>query len=157
MNFVFYRGSDILSKKLMYKCVVYEIELHHKKQTKVYTKYLHTKNIYSDKDESTEVEILSLDDVYDRFHYATVSSGWFNKWLDGVSGLQTGEKFREFWVDDGFGISIHKNNFVSFRIITTYKNDTSNHSLEYLMKNLSADEMIEYLKDNGLNVCPIVR
>ena len=157
MNFVFYRGSDILSKKLMYKRVVYEIELHHKKQTEAYTKHLYTKNIYSDKDESTEVEILSLDDVYDRFHYATVSSGWFNKWLDGVSGLQTGEKFREFWVDDGFGISIHKNNLVSFRIITDYKNDTSNHSLEYLIKNLSADEMIEYLKDNGLNVCPIVR
>lgn len=90
-------------------------------------------------------------------HYATAPSGRFNKWLYGVSGLQTGEKFREFWVDDGFGVSIHKNNFVSFRIITTYKNDTSNYSLEYLMKNLSADEMIEYLKDNGLNVCPIVR
>ena len=141
----------------MYKRVVYEIELHHKKQTKVYTKHLYTKNIYSDKDESTEVEILSLDDVYDRFHYATGSSGWFNKWLDGVSGLQTGEEFREFWVDDGFNVSIHKNNFVSFRIITAYKNDTSNHSLEYLIKNLSADEMIEYLKDNGLNVCPIAR
>ena len=141
----------------MYKRVVYEIELRHKKQTEVYTKHLYTKNIYSDKDESTEVEILSLDDVYDRFHYATVSSGWFNKWLDGVSGLQTGEKFREFWVDDGFNVLIHKNNLVSFRIITDYKNDTSNHSLEYLIKNLSADEMIEYLKDNGLNVCPVVR
>ena len=145
----------------MYKRVVYEIELLHKNKTKVYTKHLYVKNIYSNKDEGTEIETLTLDDVYDRFHYATVSSGWFNKWINkwinGISGLQTGEKFREFWVDDGFGISIHKNNFVSFRIITTYKNDTSNHSLEYLMKNLSADEMIEYLKNNGLNVCPIER
>ena len=141
----------------MYKRVVYEIELLYKKQTKVYTKHLYTKNIYSDKDEGTEVETLPLDDVFDRFHHATLSSGWFNKWIDNVSGLQTGEKFREFWVDDGFSISIHKNNFVSFKIITTYENDTSKHSLEYLMKNLSADEMIEYLKDNGLNVCPIVR
>lgn len=146
-----------MSKKLMYERVVYEIELHHKKQTKVYTKHLYSKNIYSDKDEGTEVETLSLDDVYDRFHYATVSSGWFDKWIHNVSGLQTGEKFREFWVDDGFSVSIHKNNLVSFRIITTYENDTSSHSLEYLMKNLSADEMIEYLKDNGLNVCPIGR
>ena len=31
------------------------------------------------------------------------------------------------------------------------------YTLQDLMKNLSADEMIEYLKDNGLNVCPIVR
>ena len=146
-----------MSKKLMYERVVYEIEIYHKKQTKVYTKHLYSKNIYSDKDEGTEVETLSLDDVYDRFHYATVSSGWFDKWIHNVSGLQTGEKFREFWVDDGFSVSIHKNNLVSFRIITTYENDTSSHSLEYLMKNLSADESIEYLKDNGLNVCPIGR
>lgn len=141
----------------MYKRVAYEIELLHKNETKVYTKHLYVKNIYSDKDEGKEIEKLSLDDVYDRCHYATVSSGWFNKWLNGVSGLQTGEKFREFWVDGGFSVSIHKNNFVSFRIITTYENDTSNHSLEHLMENLPADEMIEYLKDNGLNVCPIVR
>ena len=141
----------------MYKRVVYEIELLYKKQTKVYTKHLYTKNIYSDKDEGTEVETLSLDDVFDRFHYATVSSGWFNKWIDGGLGLQTGDKFREFWVDGSINVSIHKHNFVSFKIITTYENDTSNHSLEYLIKNLSADEMIEYLKDNGLNVCPIVR
>lgn len=145
----------------MYKRVAYEIELLHKNKTKVYTKYLYVKNIYSDKDEGTEIETLTLDEVYDRFHYATVSSGWFNKWINkwinGISGLQTGEKFREFWVDDGFGVSVHKYNFVSFKIITTYENDTSKHSLEYLMKNLSADEMIEYLKDNGLNVCPIAR
>ena len=141
----------------MYKRVAYEIELLHKNETKVYTKHLYVKNIYSDKDEGKEIEKLSLDDVYDRCHYATVSSGWFNKWLNGVSGLQTGEKFREFWVDGGFSVSIHKNNFVSFKIITTYENDTSNHSLEYLIKNLPADEMIEYLKDNGLNICPIER
>lgn len=149
-------GGDILSKKLMYKRVTYEIELLYKKKTKVYTKHLYCKNIYSNKDEGTEIETLSLDDVFDKYNYATVSSGWFYKWLDGVSGLQTGEKFSQFWVDDII-ISIHKNNFVSFKIITTYENDISNHSLEYLMKNLSAEEMIEYLKDNGLNACPIMR
>ena len=141
----------------MYERISYEIELLHKKKTKVYTKHLYTKNIYSDKNEGTEIETLTLDDVFDRCHYATISSGWFNKWLNGVSGLQTGEKFRQFWVDGNIGVSVHKNNFVSFKIITTYKNDTSKYSLEYLMKNLSADEMIEYLKDNGLNVCPITR
>ena len=150
-----------MSKRLMYERISYEIELLHKKKTKVYTKvytkHLYTKNIYSDKNEGTEIETLTLDDVFDRCHYATISSGWFNKWLNGVSGLQTGEKFRQFWVDGNIGVSVHKNNFVSFKIITTYENDISKHSLEYLMKNLSADEMIEYLKDNGLNVCPIVR
>ena len=145
----------------MYERVVYEIELLHKKKTKaytkVYTKHFYTKNIYSDKNEGTEIETLTLDDVFDKFHFAIVPSGWFEKWLDGVSGLQKGEKFCQFWVDGDIGVSVHKNNFVSFKIITTYENDTSKHSLEYLMKNLSADEMIEYLKNNGLNVCPIER
>lgn len=146
-----------MSKKLMYERVVYEIELLHKKKTKVYTKHLYVKDIYSDKDEGTEIEELSLDDVFDRFNSQTVPSGWFNKLIDGGLGLQTGDKFREFWVDGSMNVSIHKHNFVSFKIITTYENNTSKHSLEYLMKNLSADEMIEYLKDNGLNVCPIAR
>ena len=145
-----------MSKKLTYKRVTYEIELLYKKKTKVYTKHFYCKNIYSNKDEGTEIETLSLDDVFDRCHYATVSSGWFHKWLDGISGLQTGEKFSQLWVDS-IVVSIHKNNFVSFKIITTYENDISNHSLEDLMKNFSAEDMIEYLKDNGLNVCPIGR
>lgn len=47
-------------------------------------------------------------------------------------------------------------NFVSYKIITEYQL-VKNYTLQQLMDNLPADEMIEYLKDNGLNVCPIER
>lgn len=141
----------------MYKRVVYEIELSGKKRNEVYTKHLFSKNTYLDKDECKEIESLSFDEMCEKFHYGIVPSGRFYKWCKGLSGVPTGERFCEFWVDDGFGISIHRNNLVSFKIITTYENDTSTNTLEYLMRNLAADEMIEYLKDNGLNVCPIAR
>lgn len=137
----------------MYERVTCEIELYGKKRNKVYTKYLFGKNIYSDKNEGTEIKVLSLDEVFDKFHYGTVSSKLFSRYLR----VPVGEKFCEMWVDDGHSIYIHKNNFVSFKIITAYKTETSNRTLEYLMRSLSADEMIEYLKDNGLNVCPITR
>ena len=141
----------------MYKQVTFEIELSSGKQTKLYTKYYYGKNIYSDNKDDTVIESLSFDEVCDKFHYATVPPGRFSKWVYGVSGIPTGEKFCETWVDDGFSIVIHSKNFVSFKVITTYKTETSSRTLEYLMRNLSADEMIEYLKDNGLNICPIVR
>ena len=142
-----------MSKKLMYERAICEIELSGKKQNKVYIKYLFGKYIYSDKDEGTEIKNISLDEVFDIFHYGTVSSKLFSRYLR----VPVGEKFCEMWVDDGYSIYIHKNNFVSFKIIATYRTETSNPTFEYLMKNLPADEMIEYLKDNGLNVCPIVR
>ena len=47
-------------------------------------------------------------------------------------------------------------NFVSYKIITEYQL-VKNYTLQQLMDNLPAGEMIEYLKDNGLNVCPIAR
>lgn len=47
-------------------------------------------------------------------------------------------------------------NFVSCEITTKYlKHET--YTLQDLIKRLQADEMIEYLKDSGLNVCPITR
>ena len=141
----------------MYKRVTFEIELSSRKQTKLYTKYFYDKTIYADNEEGTVIEDLSFDEICEKFHYGIVPSGRFYKWCKGLSAVPTGERFCEFWVDDGFGISIHRNNLVSFKIITTYENDTSTNTLEYLMRNLSADEMIEYLKDNGLNVCPMVR
>lgn len=141
----------------MYERVTFEIELSLGKQTKIYTKHRYSKHIYSDTVEGTIVENLSFDEVSDKFHYATVPSGRFSKWVYGVSGVPTGEKFCEMWVDDGFSIVIHSKNFVSFKVITTYKTETSSRTLEYLMRNLSADEMIEYLKDNGLNICPMIK
>lgn len=145
--------SDILGKKLMYERAICEIELSGKKRNKVYTKYLFGKHIYSDKDEGTEIKTLSLNEVFDNFRCGTVSSKLFSRYLR----VPVGEKFCEMWIDDEHSIYIHQNNFVSVKIITTYRAETSNRTLEYLMRNLVADEMIEYLKDNGLNACPIVR
>ena len=39
---------------------------------------------------------------------------------------------------------------------TTYK-EWSDVSLDWLMKNLSADECIQYLKDRGMTACPILK
>lgn len=47
-------------------------------------------------------------------------------------------------------------NFVSYKIITKYY-EQNHYTLQDLIKNLPADEMIEYLKDNGINICPIAR
>lgn len=66
-----------------------------------------------------------------------------------------GDRFSYFntgWRSIKFG----NTNFVSYKIVTKYYEEKY-YTLQDLMKNLSADEMIEYLKDNGLNVCPIVR
>ena len=47
-------------------------------------------------------------------------------------------------------------NFVSYAIEEEYIEQ--NHcTLQRLIEKLPADELIEYLKDNGLNVCPTVR
>ena len=53
-------------------------------------------------------------------------------------------------------IKFGNSNFVSYKIVTKYYEEKY-YTLQDLMKNLTADEMIEYLKDNGLNVWPIVR
>lgn len=47
-------------------------------------------------------------------------------------------------------------NFVSCEITTEYLKHEI-YTLQDLIKRLPANEMIEYLKDNGLNVCPITR
>ena len=47
-------------------------------------------------------------------------------------------------------------NFVSYeKTIKHYKE--SNYTLRQLMEKLPADEMMEYIKDKGLSVCPIVK
>ena len=66
-----------------------------------------------------------------------------------------GNRYSYFYTD-WFSIKFSDVNFVSYRIskrpyVQKY------YTLQDLMKNLPADEMIEYLKDNGLNVCPIER
>jgi hypothetical protein len=42
--------------------------------------------------------------------------------------------------------------FVSLEVKTKYAVE-NNYTLQKLMENLPADEMIEYLKDNEINIC----
>ena len=66
-----------------------------------------------------------------------------------------GDRFSYFntaWRSIKFG----NTNFVSYKIVTKYYEEKY-YTLQQLMDNLPAEEMIEYLKDNGLNICPIAR
>ena len=140
----------------MVKRTTWEIAIKVDKKIKEYSVYRNTCYTYSNKPEGSETENYSFEDVCEKKGYDIVPSGWFWKWISDVSGLKTGEKFCKIWNGD-YDIVIHKDNLVSFKVVTTYEKDKSNNTLKYLMSQLPADEMIEYLKDNGLNVCPIAR
>lgn len=141
----------------MIKRSVCELELKENGKITKHEGYIGTWHIYSDKDECTETENLSFDDICEQVSCLVAPSSRFARWLYGVSNLKAGEKYCRYWIAFDSTMIIHEYNFVSFKVITTYKKNTNNNTLEYLMKNLAADEMIEYLKDNGLNVCPIAR
>ena len=66
-----------------------------------------------------------------------------------------GEQYANFFTE-WREIKFSNVNFVSYEIKTAYR-EIKNYTMQTLINNLPADEMIEYLKDNGLNVCPIVR
>ena len=66
-----------------------------------------------------------------------------------------GERYSYFYTGT-FPIKFSDTNFVSYEIRKRHYVQ-ERYTMQDLMKNLSADEMIEYLKDSGLNVCPIVR
>ena len=61
-----------------------------------------------------------------------------------------------FFDDKGREIRFSDKEFVSCELAEYYQR-IDNYTLELLMMKLPAEEMIEYLKDNGLNVCPIAR
>ena len=101
------------------------------------------------KDEAVEI-ITSYNEFLERvpYYYREESKSKRDK-------QRFGDRFSYFntgWRSIKFG----NTNFVSYKIVTKYYEEKY-YTLQDLMKNLSADEMIEYLKDNGLNVCPIVR
>ena len=50
---------------------------------------------------------------------------------------------------------IYEIDFVCRETETKYLEVNFSMTLDRLMRELSADEMIQYLKDNGLNVCPM--
>ena len=66
-----------------------------------------------------------------------------------------GDRYSYFYTN-WFSIKFSNVNFVSYRISKRHFVQ-ERCTLQDLMKNLPVDEMIEYLKDNGLNVCPIER
>ena len=66
-----------------------------------------------------------------------------------------GERYSYFYAGL-FPIKFSNVNFVSYEISKRHSVQ-KHYTMQDLMKKLPADEMIEYLKDNGLNVCPIVR
>ena len=66
-----------------------------------------------------------------------------------------GDRYSYFYTN-WFSIKFSNVNFVLYRISKRHYVQ-KHYTLQDLMKNLPADEMIEYLKDNGLNVCPMER
>ena len=64
-----------------------------------------------------------------------------------------GNRYSYFYTD-WFPIKFSGVNFVSYRISKRHYVQ-KHYTLQDLIDNLPADEMIEYLKDNGFNVCPI--
>jgi hypothetical protein len=66
----------------------------------------------------------------------------------------------DFWWSDGF-IKIFEKDFTNDLIIK-YKNyvevrNLDGYSLKHIMEKTSADDFIEYLKDNGIATCPMLQ
>ena len=85
-----------------------------------------------------------------------IESGYFSSYQSGLfRKLKYGDDYSTFWNYNDY-ILFSEKNFVSYEITTEYIQE-SNYTLQKLMNELPAEDMIEYLKDNGLNVCPIAR
>lgn len=67
-----------------------------------------------------------------------------------------GERYSYLFDRNSHEIRFSDREFVSYEL-SEYHYEEDDYTLEQLMRELPADEMIEYLKDNGLNVCPITR
>ncbi len=52
------------------------------------------------------------------------------------------------------GVKIFKEDFNEYKIIDRV-NLVEGYTMKHLIEELSADDLIAYLKDNGLNTCPI--
>ena len=92
--------------------------------------------------------ISSYDELIESGYFPLEKSGLFRK-------LIYGDNCSIFWSYNDY-IVFSEKNFVSYEITTEYIQE-SNYTLQKLMDKLPAEDMIEYLKDNGLNVCPIAR
>lgn len=93
--------------------------------------------------------ITSYDEFIQRCPYP-----WFSSMFPWEKS-KFGDKYSELPLKWGYARFSNKN-FVSCEVTTEYR-ECKPLTLELLMGRLPADEMIEYLKDNGLNVCPITK
>lgn len=85
-----------------------------------------------------------------------IESGYFSSDKSGLfRRMKYGDNCSTFWTYNDY-IVFSEKNFISYEI-TTEHHQQNNYTLQKLMNELPAEDMIEYLKDNGLNVCPIVR
>ena len=73
-------------------------------------------------------------------------------------------KYFEYWYDKlkRYSNDYHKvvweENFIMMTKITEYRvEDEEYYTLERLMRNLSANDMIEYMKDRGVAYCPMIK
>ena len=98
---------------------------------------------------------LNTDEIttsYDKFLEKETSYNWQES-KSKKDKRKFGDRYSYFYTN-WFSIKFSNVNFVSYRINKKHYVQ-KNYTLQDLMKNLSADELIEYLKDSGLNVCPI--
>ena len=51
---------------------------------------------------------------------------------------------------------IKEADFVNYKIVNKYKEVQYTYTMEDLMKKLSAKDFVEYCKDHGLNICPVM-
>ena len=100
---------------------------------------------------------VSQESIHIIFSYEKlIESGYFSSYQSGqFRKLKYGDNYSTFWNYNDY-IVFSEKNFVSYEITTEYIEE-SNYTLQKLMNELPAEDMIEYLKDNGLNVCPIAR
>ena len=75
-----------------------------------------------------------------------------------------GRKYFEYYYDKTkiYSNDYHKvvweENFIMMTKTTEYRvEDEKYYTLERLMRNLSANDMIEYMKDRGMAYCPIIK
>ena len=73
-------------------------------------------------------------------------------------------KYFEYWYDklkrysDDYHKVVWEENFIMMTKTTDYRvEDEKHYTLERLMRNLSASDMIEFMKDRGMAYCPMIK
>ena len=135
----------------IYKECVYYKNL---KDNKIITLEKHkeyAKLIYAELPETKRVTINNFDDI----PHCTYQGFWKKNRV---------RKYFEYWYDklkrysNDYHKVIWEENFIMMTKITEYRvEDEEYYTLERLMRNLSANDMIEYMKDRGVAYCPMIK